>query len=124
MMSEYQALIGRVQRLAESIPDNEIDFINALLGSLTKHGFSSARFYEIVKDPIENAEVLVLRAYSYQNPQTKPPVGLRIPLHHSTLGTTGFDQDLVLGEPSQSPASANEWIRILGLENNRWVDIA
>src|SRR4051794_26111961 len=108
-MKPYPPLIERVQRIAENSPDNELNFLNALLNSLTAHGFSSARFYEIVRDPIDNAEILILRAYAYANNKAKPSVGLRIPLHFSTLGTEGLQQDLVLGSPDTSPDSAKEW---------------
>jgi signal transduction histidine kinase len=122
-MEDLKKLIDRIQKLDESTGDSEIKFLNSILSAIVSAGFSSARFYEIVKDPIEGAEVLVLRAYHYSNPKGKSLVGLRIPLHLSTLGVTGLNQDIVLGDAEHSPTSAKEWIKQLYLEKDRWADV-
>src|SRR5579871_6052190 len=122
-MKDLRKVIDRFQKLEEASGDNEIAFLNSLLTGLVGAGFSSARFYEIVRDPIERAEILVLRAYQYLNKKIKPPVGLKIPLHFSTLGVSGLNKDIVIGDPDSSPPTANEWIKELHLEKDRWADI-
>ena len=122
-MEDLRQLVDRLQRLDEASGDNEIIFLNTLMSAVIGAGFSSVRFYEIVRDPIAGAEVLVLRAYRYANPKIKPSIGLRIPLHLSTLGTLGLNQDVVLGDADHSPPSAKEWIKQLHLEKDHWADV-
>jgi signal transduction histidine kinase len=122
-MEDLRKLLEYVQNIDSAAGDNEIAFLNSILAAVVKAGFSSARFYEIVKDPIAEADVLVLRAYKYQNTKVKPPVGLRIALHESTLGSSGLNRDIVLGDAETSPPAAREWIRQLHLEKDKWADV-